>query len=160
MIFATDTSQPEQLIEHLKRCSDQFSSPIASRVDLVHYAFKLFEHADRFEAWDGSVLVGLVAAYMNPTNRECFITNVSVLPSHLRRGIGAKLLGACLRSAQERGLQAALLEVPGESVLVVHLYQRCGFVEVERRGNILVMRCPLEARPSRAAVPGDQDRKD
>lgn len=56
------------------------------------------------------------------------ITDVAVLPSHRRRGIGAELLGALVGYARETGLSVLFLEVRESNLPAISLYRdRFGF---------------------------------
>lgn len=58
---------------------------------------------------------------------EAHITTFAVLPDWRRKGIGARLLLAMLRLAQEHGARVATLEVRVSNVPARSLYQRFGF---------------------------------
>lgn len=142
--FELNQSGPVELLRHLERCSGQFSPPLAERVELAGYAQKLVDRAVRFEAWDGAELVGCVAAYLNASTGECFISNVSVVPTHLRRGVAQRLLERCLELARERSLKKAVLEVSETSDAALGLYERLGFSVIERRAAVVVMARDLD----------------
>jgi len=89
------------IAEHLSRCDANFVPPLSGRVDISAYARKIESQAIRFEAWSGSLLVGLVAAYCNDEeNAIAYITSVSVLREWMSMGIAARLMGQCIRHAK------------------------------------------------------------
>lgn len=138
--YARDESNEEQVLVHLRACSASFVPPLETRVDLVAYAAKMASKARRFEAWRDDVLVGLVAAYFNGVEKNCFITNVSVLPSHHRQGLAQSLVAECLSAASGSGLLEARLEVGRDNVGAQRLYEALGFSAVESATEHLEMR--------------------
>ena len=155
--FTVNTCQASQLLAHLSRCSDHYYPPLAARVDLGQYSERLTQRATRFEAWDGDELVGLVAAYLNPATRDCFITNVSVVPTHFRQGLAAKLLQTCLKAAEALGLETASLEVSDRTEPAMQLYRRAGFETSARTGDQLLMRRCLGPQPLQPPPPADPE---
>ncbi len=64
---------------------------------------------------------------------EAHITIVAVHPSYQRLGFGQTLLTALLRSAHQRGLERATLEVRISNQSAINLYQKFDFREAGRR---------------------------
>jgi ribosomal protein S18 acetylase RimI-like enzyme len=122
-----NTASAAQIAEHLALCDEQFIPLLSSRVDLVVYASKLASRAQRFEAWSGQTLAGLVAVYMDSGMPRAYITNVSVLPEWSGRGVAKNLLGLCIAHARAAGTQEIGLEVDVHNVAAVALYERVGF---------------------------------
>ena len=110
--------------EHLRRCDASFIPPLSMRADLFDYAMKLAREAYRFEAWEDSGLVGLLAVY----EREWFVTNVSVLPSHQRRGIAGELLKRCVNHARTQGAKQLALNVGRNNNAAIAFYHQYGFL--------------------------------
>ena len=63
--------------------------------------------------------------------------SMAVIPSARNQGLGSRLLTVALESAQSSFPAVSLSVAPSNPAL--HLYQRFGFVECERRGGSLVM---------------------
>lgn len=55
------------------------------------------------------------------------ITNVAVLPSHRKRGIGDCLVAAMLNLAKEEKISKIMLEVRASNEPAIHLYEKYGF---------------------------------
>lgn len=124
-----NTSSKEAIYEHLKSCSNDFIPPLHSTTDLQAYSDKLELYSNRFEAWDGTELVGLVAAYFNDASvKRGFITNVSVDPRYQRLGLGNHLMTKCIESGRELGFETVELEVHQEKLSAISIYQKLGFV--------------------------------
>ena len=63
-----------EIANFLRQCDQQFVPPLSSRVEIADYSSKIALSGERFEAWSGPSLVGLVAAYCNDAGRrEAFI---------------------------------------------------------------------------------------
>jgi ribosomal protein S18 acetylase RimI-like enzyme len=118
-----------ELAEHLLRCDADFVPPLSSRVNINDYAQKIANKAARFEAWSGSTLVGLVAAYCNDRgNRISYITSGSVLRGWTGKGIARDLTKQCIEHAQTLGMRQISLEVASDNAPAIKLYEKSGFV--------------------------------
>ena len=71
------------------------------------------------------VLVGLGCLWAILT--EAHITLLAIHPNYQRQGLGLWLLCALLQSSQQRGLEAATLEVRASNQSALMLYQKFGF---------------------------------
>jgi ribosomal protein S18 acetylase RimI-like enzyme len=139
------TATRDEILAHLQACDAQYLPSLSSRVDLAAYAGKLSQHATTFEAWDGPLLAGLVAAYLNDQRgRGGFVTSVSVVPGHARTGIASTLMDTCLAEARLLRMQELALEVSRASPQAIGLYRKLGFVESGGDTNFLSMRLPLQ----------------
>lgn len=127
MNYRLDSVGATELLTHLRAADAGFEPPLSSRTDLASYAAKLAAHARRVEAWQGDVLVGLIALYANDPARGGFITNVSVLPGHQGQGIAGELLTRTLALAKELNLPQLRLEVYADNTAALTLYRRHGF---------------------------------
>jgi ribosomal-protein-alanine N-acetyltransferase len=58
---------------------------------------------------------------------EVHIFRIAVDPAWRRRGVGGRLVAACLESARGRGLSAAMLEVRRSNTEALKLYRKFGF---------------------------------
>lgn len=66
---------------------------------------------------------------------EAHLLNLTIAPSHQRRGHGSALLGEVARIARERGARNLFLEVRPSNVAAQRLYERFGFRRIAvRRG--------------------------
>lgn len=144
LIFRRDTSTVHAICTHLERCSASFTPPLAERVDLADYAGRLFASAVRFEAWDGSRLVALVAVYCNaPDRKVAFVSNVSVDTLYTRRGIARRLMEAAVSHTRGLWFDRLALEVDAGAASALALYRALGFVKLEESGRILTMHLDL-----------------
>ena len=140
----TNSASQEHLLHLLRECDSQFIPHLSQRVDLDSYAAKLFNHAQLFEAWQGSECVGVVATYLNNTSSRCgFISNVCVMPSHVGKGLASKLLELCKQKTIEAGFAALELEVYAGNLPAIKLYEKNGFVHTNQADGFCVMRCAL-----------------
>ncbi|MDU9002725.1 GNAT family N-acetyltransferase [Sedimentitalea todarodis] len=128
LTYDRNTSTTQDILTQLTACDSTFSPPLSTRTDLQTYAAKLHSTSDRFEAWEGTALVGLVAAYCNAPDRgAAFVTSVSVLPEQTARGIAARLMSDCIAHAADLGFTRLELEVSAEATAALRLYERLGF---------------------------------
>lgn len=81
--------------------------------------------------------------YLEQTERELRIMDVSLMPDHRNQGLGTALMRALLGHADDQQLILSLHVEPFNPAL--RLYQRLGFVHVETRGVYLFMQRPPAA---------------
>ncbi len=125
------------ILEHLQRCDDQFTPPLSSRVNLKEYAARLALNAERFEIFDGSRLVALVAIYINPDS--AFISNVSVERHFAGQGLGSKLVRQAVGQAFSAGARQVRLETDQYNVRALAMYSALGFSNEKSEGNSLYL---------------------
>lgn len=140
LTFQRDHSTVRDLLQLLELCDQDFHPPLSERVNLNWYAKRMALHTVRFEAWDGSVLVGLVAAYCNaPDKAKAFITNVSVLLNHRGQGVSKKLLRSAYAYAVDNGFASMSLEVNKNAIAALALYRGEGFEITSQTGDTLTL---------------------
>lgn len=138
--YNINTATSDDIDIHLTACNDNFIPALSEKVDIADYALKLSKHAVNFEAWDGGVLAGLIAAYFNDTeNGLGYITNVSTVGGYSGRGIASNLLKRCIAYGQEQQFESIALEVNKQSLGAISLYQKFGFVTTGESDNMLKM---------------------
>ena len=79
-------------------------------------------------AEEAGEICGYLGMYASIDEGE--ITNVGVAPSFRNRGIGWKLVQAALGMAKQQDLAQVVLEVRVSNASAIHLYEKCGFVNV------------------------------
>ncbi|WP_019904251.1 GNAT family N-acetyltransferase [Methylobacterium sp. 77] len=125
--FHRNRSRSGDVLAHLTACDAAFTPPLGQRVPLADYAAKLVARAERFEAWSGSALVGLVAVYCDDPERNCaFVTSVSVNPDLTRAGLGRRLLEQAISHVRSLGFHRVTLSVDRKAT-ALRLYGRLGF---------------------------------
>lgn len=139
--FCLNKASEAEIADHLLRCDADFVPPLSGRVEISRYAHKIAGNATRFEAWAGGALVGLVAAYCNGSERRAaYITSVSVLQGWKGVGVASRLLERCIGHVKERGFERIELEVDGENVGAVRLYEKKSFIVNGVNGRATTMR--------------------
>ena len=111
IIYKINKSSDIEIREHLWECSDSFTPPLSTYVEIDSYSTKIFTKSVRFEAFYKNRLVGLIAMYINKENMSTFITNVSVYPEFIGVGIGYTLLKNCKMYINRNGFTRLSLEV-------------------------------------------------
>lgn len=132
-----------QIETHLNHVNPHFVPPLDAKVNLHTYALKLAEKAVNFEAWNNGLLVGLIAAYMNPTEGFAFITNVSVYPEWMGKKIAAVLLEQCKHYAKHHHLKSIRLEVNKNNAAAIHFYKKYNFTLHDEKEDSYFMQCTL-----------------
>ena len=117
----------DQIQTHLTQCSPLFVPELGSYVDISLYSSKIHNNAVLFSEIDNGVLIGLVAAYDNPSKKFGWVTNVSVHPNHLKKGIATKLLNQCYCFFKEKNYSNIFLEVFNQNQKAINLYKKQGF---------------------------------
>jgi ribosomal protein S18 acetylase RimI-like enzyme/2-polyprenyl-3-methyl-5-hydroxy-6-metoxy-1,4-benzoquinol methylase len=127
--FCLNQATEAEIADHLLRCDADFVPPLSGRVEIDGYAHKIADKAMRFEAWAEGVLVGLVAAYCNDSERcAAYITSVSVLQGWKIRGIASRLMKQCIEHVKEQGFECIELEVDSQNISAAKLYEKMGFI--------------------------------
>jgi ribosomal protein S18 acetylase RimI-like enzyme/2-polyprenyl-3-methyl-5-hydroxy-6-metoxy-1,4-benzoquinol methylase len=145
-MYVLNKASAAQIADHLLHCDADFVPPLSGRVEINDYARKIVSKATRFEAWSGSTLVGLVAAYCNDQeNRIAYISSVSVLRAWTGKGIASRLMSQCIEHAKASGMRQIGLEVAGDNTPAIKLYEKGGF-EISNIGDpSITMNLYLEA---------------
>lgn len=144
LAFERNRARALDVAAHLRACDALFVPRLSERVGIDSYADKIASRAERFEAWDGDQLAGLVATYCNDLQgRTAFVSNVSVLPSHQGRGIASALLRACIAHVRASGFERIELEVDARNEAADQLYLRHGFVMAALRGQAKTLHLPF-----------------
>ena len=100
-------------------------------VKTTGYVHKIFTYAERYEVWDKSILVGIVAAYFNYETKIVFITHVRVCDEYKHQGIALFLLEKVIERAEKEDFVSVELEVKKGNVPAQTLYEKLGFVVTE-----------------------------
>jgi ribosomal protein S18 acetylase RimI-like enzyme len=134
-----------QLAWHLRLCDQFFVPPLSERVALMDYSAKLYEKAERFEAWIDTTLVGLLAGYYDAESGVvAFITSVSVLKEWQGRGVASVLVERSIAHAQHLGFELIELQVAVQNDLAVRLYRKHGFQVISQDDNQAKMALALK----------------
>ena len=97
----------------------------------VPWSLESFQDIFRFgenyylTAWDGEQIVGFIG--LMAVAGEGDITNVAVLPSYRKQGIGDSLVREMLTVAKEKKICKIMLEVRASNEAAIHLYEKYGF---------------------------------
>lgn len=84
-------------------------------------------------AWEEEKLVGFIG--LMAVGEEADITNVAVLPTYRRQGIGACLVGEMMELAKSEKIQKIMLEVRASNKAAIALYEKYGFQFLCKRKN-------------------------
>jgi len=137
--FSMNRSSLKDILDHLSLCSNNFSPPLHTYVDLDEYASKLFSKSEKFEAWVKDKLIGLIAVYLNDPKKETgFVTNVSVISEFQGTGLASRMLDNVIKYAVQECYQCLTLEVGQDNLIAKKLYNKKGFhiYQVGKNGKI------------------------
>ena len=132
--------------QHLITCSNTFVPSLDSYVNVNEYSKKIFEQAILFTKFDGDKLVGLVAAYDNPTEQFGWITNVSIDPEYSGKGIATELLNRCYKYFKTKKYFSIFLEVFVNNDKAIKLYIKQGFTNYKIKENKMILKQQLTKR--------------
>ncbi len=116
------TMTPEDVVQVHKVEEACFSVP---------WSLENFERIFRYKenyyltAWDGDTIVGFIG--LMAVAGEGDITNVAVLPSYRKQGIGDRLVKSMIDLAKEKEISKIMLEVRSSNEAAIHLYEKYGF---------------------------------
>jgi 2-polyprenyl-3-methyl-5-hydroxy-6-metoxy-1,4-benzoquinol methylase len=145
--------------QHLTTCSNTFIPSLDSYVDINDYSKKIFEQATLFSKFDGAKLVGLVAAYDNPTEKFGWVTNVSVDPNYSRKGIASELLNECNKYFENKKYFNIFLEVFSDNKKAIKLYIKHGFINYKIKDNKMTLKQQLTQRDYNQELKDTSDHK-
>jgi ribosomal protein S18 acetylase RimI-like enzyme len=151
-VFRTNHADAVDIARHLLACDDSFVPRLTERADIAAYAAKIAANAERFEAWSGATLVGLVAAYCGDQDvgagegPVAFVTNVSVLPAWRGKGLASALMRRSIDHAVGRGCARMELVVDERNAAAVALYARLGFRAATSEGASVAMTLALPGK--------------
>lgn len=115
----------DEIREHLLVCSDNFSPPLLTYIDLEEYVSKLAMYSTNIEAWHNGKLIGLIAVYLNNAkSKAAYITNVSVERVYNGNGIASRLLQKVEEIAKANGFSSIVLEVKAENIKAIQFYKK------------------------------------
>lgn len=126
--YKINTSVELDILEHLEKCDNLFTPPLSARIEISEYSKKIFTYAERFEAWKGDKLIGLVAVYCNNIkDRKAYITNVSILEKYQGKGIANSLMFYCIEHIKNKNFKSIELEVNADNISANKLYKKFRF---------------------------------
>lgn len=136
--YKENTADYQAIVKHFAGCD--FKPKLESYVDVDEYVRKILANAERFEHWEDKELAGLVAIYCNDyETRQAFITMVSVMSKYGGRGIASDLLQRAIEHCRKLNFKEIRLEVRADNAKATRLYEKFGFVIIEKTPTILKM---------------------
>lgn len=117
-------------------------TPLSVRVDLRIYAKKLATHAAHFFVRDNERLIGMICCYINDVNKtKAFVSNISIDPDYIGKGIGLMLSMECENAALKMGFKSIESEVHINNIPSLKMYLKLGY-QIDRNldDNHYIMR--------------------
>lgn len=125
--------------DHLNRCAKNFTPILSDYVNINDYSRKIIQNATRIEAYHDDILVGLIAIYIDITNKISFITNVSVLEEYTGKGVATILIKKAIQINALKKIDLIRLKVDSENLKAISFYKKIGFQKESINENKLTM---------------------
>lgn len=116
-----------------------FSPSLSSHINLVAFAEKLVNNAFFILCKNNEEIVGYIAFYENRDTRISYIPSVCVKDSYRSKGIASQMMGFLI-SQSHPVINSIALEVRKNNHSAVMFYKKQGFVEIEDRGEKILMK--------------------
>lgn len=138
--YKTKTASRQAIINHLQECADYFIPPLYTYVNINNYAEKIYSESMTFESWDGSNLIGLIAAYFNDEKSGVgYITNISVIKQYQSHGIASQLLKTTIDYGKVNNFTRLMLEIRNTNKRILKLYNKFGFVIAKQNTDTITI---------------------
>ncbi|MBE0391148.1 N-acetyltransferase [Flavobacterium sp. PL002] len=129
----------EQIIELFKNLNTEFIMNF-SDIGLENYVEKIIKKASIISIIKNDILIGFIAYYDNEPNKEmAFLTMIIVKEEFENLGYGKSLLEFSLKEIIGKGFKKYGLKVHVENKYAIRLYEKYGFVKIERELNFFYM---------------------
>ena len=128
--------------EWVTTCDEKFCPPRWNEERLSEYVLKLSEKAYFDLLVDNDNKVAFVAYYLNEEKRFAYITIIAVAKEFRGMGYSKTLLDSFLSHLQS-DIENVSLEVSKLNTPALCLYKKYGFVEIEDRGDKVLMKTIL-----------------
>jgi ribosomal protein S18 acetylase RimI-like enzyme len=140
LIYKIGTGTENDIYLHLTECSNDFTPPLAKKVNIIDYSKKIKENAITFEAWEGGKLIGLIAIYFNDKeNGSAYITSVSTMNSFRGLGVATELLNRCVAYAKQKNYKEVKLEVNKHNIPAISFYKKFNFIIINSKADSFIM---------------------
>lgn len=133
----TNEATATEIAMHLQSCNLDFVPSLDSLVDIEAYARKLASKSTRIEAWYEGEIVGLAAFYGPFAGQKGFLSSLSVIPAHRRKGIAEMLLLEAEHQLASRGVEVFELQVGALNKSARGFYDRLGY-KIIRSGTEMI----------------------
>lgn len=130
--YSKNNSNYIDILNHLQRSNHLFKPVLSSYINLDEYSLKLYERSTRFEIFNDTYLIGLLAIY-NRFN-ECFISNFSLEESFIGHGLSNHLMLNFLEDSKIKKVKSISLEVFKINQRAVNFYNKHGF-KIDQENN-------------------------
>jgi len=115
----------KEIYNCLTACDERFVLSLQKKINIEEYSKKIYSKAYNYEAWDKGKLVGIIACYYH--NYEGYLTNVSVIKSHVNKGIASDLLEMLILDSKKRSVKKLELEVDPDNKVAINFYKKFNF---------------------------------
>lgn len=123
----------DEFVRFVKDTELLFVPRLSTRVSLMEYTEKMYQHATLFvvrEMDDAGKLIACNAVYVNAAPLDSFATFLVVKEKYANYGIGAKLIIKAVRYCKELGSFGYSLKIRASNKIMYDFYLRLGFIKV------------------------------
>lgn len=134
--ITTNKVKYKDILKHLQECSDQFTPPLNSYVNIEDYSLRLSKYCNAIAIQDKKKIIGLLAYYVSNSNKEIYISNLSVYNRYQNLGLGTILITELINNSIN---QKILLKVNLSNRKAIKFYKKNGFRFKEKEENNLIL---------------------
>jgi len=137
IIIYNNKSSIDDLIIFFNNCT--FNPTLLNYIKYINqYCNKLYTLSQRYELWDMSNLVALIAVYEN-NFPNAYIPIVGVIDKFRGKGLGDLLLNYTLKQIENKRFKKVSLEVYTNNIVAINLYRKYGFIISQEYGTKINM---------------------
>ncbi len=125
----------QSLLDYLKK------TPLADKVDIEEYTYKVYPRATIFVVREGGQIAGVNIVYFNDMKtKRGFVTYIHVNEKYRNMRVGWNLLQSAVDYARTHRFESIALEVRKNNEPAKHLYSKFGFVTYDENDISYFMR--------------------
>ena len=137
IIIYNNKSSIDDLIIFFNNCT--FNPTLLNYIKYINqYCNKLYTLSQRYELWDMSNLVALIAVYEN-NFPNAYIPIVGVIDKFRGKGLGDLLLNYTLKQIENKRFKKVSLEVYTNNIVAINLYTKYGFIPLKLKYPNIIM---------------------
>ena len=117
----------------------EFREPTPGEKELTRHVRELMDGDDAVFLLEGEEGVALVRFRLSvwTGKPEAYLQELYIAPAARRRGLGRRLLEACMAVSRERGATGMDISVDGSDAPAMVLYESAGFTNRDRDGSAI-----------------------
>lgn len=126
-------------INFLFETKDYFDIPLDQKVNIINYAYKLYNNASFIVCKDDETIVGVICCYMNRPPSG-YISHVCVSNKFQGQGIFSEMFKLLEEQAKLSNIKEIQLEVGNQNNKAQKVYKNKGFILYKNLGDSFLMK--------------------